>query len=425
MEIQFVNHASYVLSHQNIRLICDPWLEGTAFDNGWKLLSKTKFEYSDFADITHLWLSHEHPDHFSPPCLLKIPLEFRNRITVLYHETNDQKVLNWCLKNGFKEVIEMAPAAWYSLASDFQLLCCPEGSDSWLYFKSKDCRILNLNDCVINNAQTAASIKRIINEDVDVLLTQFSYAQYEGNADKPEERAQAGLRKFEQIRTQVETFHPEMVVPFASFVWFCHEENYYMNDKINRIDATCAFLESLGVKSIALYPNDKWIPGTAHDNTEPISNYLKDYQNIHEQPQKIQSRKISMEELAQSAERFRKKAIDAFGIWLNFYFRFPFRVYLTDYGKVVSFNPFKGLWLDGNDVLYDVGMSSDALNFNFKFDWGFNTTFVNGRLQIASKAGYRNYVRYVWLGNNLNHATDEFNPFQRILNKIKRVFKSA
>ena len=89
MRLEFVNHASYILdaSKQGVRLLTDPWLEGNAFNNGWGLLAKTTFRYEDFGSITHLWFSHEHPDHFSPPNLKKIPEDARKKITVLFQKT--------------------------------------------------------------------------------------------------------------------------------------------------------------------------------------------------------------------------------------------------------------------------------------------------------------------------------------------------
>ena len=71
--ITFVNHASIIISHENIRLITDPWLFGSAFNNGWTLLSESKFRTQDFQNITHIWFSHEHPDHFHPFVLKSIP----------------------------------------------------------------------------------------------------------------------------------------------------------------------------------------------------------------------------------------------------------------------------------------------------------------------------------------------------------------
>ena len=73
MKLKFVNHSSFIIEHNGISLISDPWLEGIVFNNGWDLISKTKLSYNDFKDINYIWFSHEHPDHFFPPNLKLIP----------------------------------------------------------------------------------------------------------------------------------------------------------------------------------------------------------------------------------------------------------------------------------------------------------------------------------------------------------------
>ena len=77
--VTFVNHASVIFSYKNIRLITDPWIFGNAFNNGWSLLSESKFTIEDFDKITHIWFSHEHPDHFHPLVLKTIPENFRKK----------------------------------------------------------------------------------------------------------------------------------------------------------------------------------------------------------------------------------------------------------------------------------------------------------------------------------------------------------
>ena len=52
-KVKFVNHASYMLYHDNICLITDPWIEGAAFYEGWSLIEPTKLKYSGFNEITH------------------------------------------------------------------------------------------------------------------------------------------------------------------------------------------------------------------------------------------------------------------------------------------------------------------------------------------------------------------------------------
>jgi hypothetical protein len=101
MLMRWVNHASFLLETGKIKLICNPWIEGTAFNNGWRLVSPTKCACQDFAGVTHIWFSHEHPDHFSPSNLHSIPEEFRRRITVLFRRTEDKRSIKVCAAMGF------------------------------------------------------------------------------------------------------------------------------------------------------------------------------------------------------------------------------------------------------------------------------------------------------------------------------------
>ena len=65
--LQFINHASILVSHGDISLLSDPWYQGDAFHKGWNLIHELKDdEIITLLDrVTHIWISHEHPDHFS------------------------------------------------------------------------------------------------------------------------------------------------------------------------------------------------------------------------------------------------------------------------------------------------------------------------------------------------------------------------
>ena len=178
--ITFVNHASIIISHENIRLITDPWLFGSAFNNGWTLLSESKFRTQDFQNITHIWFSHEHPDHFHPFVLKSIPENFRKNIVILFQNTLDHRVAEKCKRLGFKKVIEMKPEEYVYLNNSFKIKCVPNGTyDSWFYAVVGNKKILNINDCMVDSISQAKIIKKMIG-DVDILFTQFGYASWVG-----------------------------------------------------------------------------------------------------------------------------------------------------------------------------------------------------------------------------------------------------
>ena len=40
-KFKFINHSCIILSHNNILLAMDPWIEGSDFNGSWDLLTKT------------------------------------------------------------------------------------------------------------------------------------------------------------------------------------------------------------------------------------------------------------------------------------------------------------------------------------------------------------------------------------------------
>src|SRR5829696_3811857 len=122
MKIRFINHASFIIEHNGVSIINDPWLEGRVFNNGWDFISATRFRYEEFEKTNYIWFSHEHPDHFYPPNLKKISPDHKKNITVLFQKTIDGRVIEYCRKANFKSIIEMEKGTWYELAPDFKAL---------------------------------------------------------------------------------------------------------------------------------------------------------------------------------------------------------------------------------------------------------------------------------------------------------------
>jgi UDP-MurNAc hydroxylase len=416
MKIEFVNHASVIFDYDNIRMISDPWLNGEVFHDGWSLLAETKFEYDEFKSITHIWFSHEHPDHFFPPNIKAIPEEHRKKITVLYQHTNDKKVIDFCKKLNFKEVIELTPNQPLKLTDKFEVTNGPFGHDSWLHVKTDQYTFLNTNDCVINTLEKAQNIHNIIG-DVDVLLTQFSYASKQGNADQPEKRQKAVDDKFKQMTLQFEVFKAKSFIPIASFVWFSHEENFYMNDSVNTIQKVADFATSKGVEPIVMYPKDGYEIGAAHDNKLAIAAYNKDSEQITlANTRKTVS--VSIEDLKATGEALAqqlKKEDKLSRFLLSFY---PIKFYLPDLDKAVKFSSYSGIKeIDCPKNQTNIQLSSEVLNYCLRFNWGFGATHVNGRFQTNTDKDMVLFNYYVSATESLNHKDS---TFKRVMSKLAR-----
>jgi UDP-MurNAc hydroxylase len=394
MKIQFVNHASFIIEHENVKLICDPWISGPAFNKGWKLLSETKLSINDFNGITHIWFSHEHPDHFSPPNLLEIPKSIRENITVLFQKTTDEKVLNFCNKIGFKEIIELEENKTQELTKNFKILCNPytEG-DSYALFTVNNIKILNLNDCVVNTDEKALLLKKKIGE-VDLLFTQFGYANKIGNQNDVSLRKIASSEKLERIFYQNKHLKPNIIIPFASFVYFSHEENKYMNDGINKIDVVYSYISNdLKTKCIVMYPNDIWEIGQEINSNRAIDEYLKDYDKINSKKFE-ESDIVDEKELISNCNQFIKTIKEGYKDKINTINSLKTNIYISDYNQLYTLSGKYGLVINTMKKEYDVFISSESLNYCFKELWGFDTLLINGRFQI-----YNNHIDFYKFGN--------------------------
>jgi len=400
-KITFVNHASIIFSHNSVNLITDPWLFNSAFNNSWELVSKTKMKIKDFEKITHIWFSHEHPDHFNIPVLKSIPEEIRKKITVLFHETKDHRVANKCNELGFN-VIEMKCSQFYELSDEFKIKCVPYRLyDSWFFAEINNTKILNVNDCRIISHKQAKKIHKITGH-VDLLLTQYSYANWMGNPEDVELRKSAAREILQRIKMQIKVFHPKFIIPFASFIKFSHIDNSYMNDEVNRIE----FVEQL-IKNktnsipIILYPGDECKIYDQHDNSEALKFYKEDFEKENSLFNK--SPIITVDELKKLAKEYLKKIRER-NNWtcIKFFHSISFfkkaKIFLKDLDTPISFDLVNGIQKSNfSKTNADIITDSDSMAFIFSWDYGADTLMVNARYR-TSGGNIKNFFRLFMIG---------------------------
>ncbi len=392
MEMLFIGHAAAAISHSGVRLIFDPWLTGSAFNNGWDLLSAPAFTPADFQAGDFIWFSHEHPDHFSPDSLKAIPSAVRAEITVMYQLTPDNKVLDYCNKLGFR-TRALGHGQRVDIGNNIHVCCGPQPFyDSWLYVQAGHVRLLNLNDCVLD----AADVRNLAQQlgPIDVLMTQFANAEWAGNPDQADMRRQRNLQKLDRVDEQILALRPRYVIPFASFFCFSHVDNVYLNDAVNTPDDIVQRVNAAEV--VVLYPGDRWQPDTTHDNTAALTAYAADRQAVA--PRHHAGDSVPLPELVEKAaacvERGQRTNNTAV-VWLCCNMGLIPKVYfwLVDLNERVAFDWRNGLTqAPGPATDNDVHTHSENLAFVLSFNWGMDTLTVNGRLQ-TSEAGYRRLIR--------------------------------
>ena len=157
LEFNFINHSSFSVIKNNIILTVDPWIEGSVFNNSWKLLSKTPNEMIELAKQSNfVWFSHEHPDHFNPPNL-RI---FNKNTNFIFQKTKDKRVIKF-LKKISPNIKEAVPKKPILLDNNFSIEVFPfQDLDSFCLITADNIKILNLNDCDIKNLNELEEITK-------------------------------------------------------------------------------------------------------------------------------------------------------------------------------------------------------------------------------------------------------------------------
>jgi UDP-MurNAc hydroxylase len=395
-EIQFINHASVLVKHGESAILTDPWYFGSAFHDGWNLMyENTELEIDNVLKITtHIWISHEHPDHFSIGFFKKYKSIILERgIKLLFQKTEDKRVLGFLnslmvpvLELSFNEKIKVADGIWVT--------CIKDGFyDSGLFIETSDLNVLNLNDCEVRSHQRAAEIKRYVKQ-VDVLLTQFSYAAWKGNKDNFQWRREAAFEKIEILELQIKAFEPKYIIPFASFIYFSNKANYYLNDSSNTLNDVLKKIEPYDqYEVICMKPGDKFCQALLPWNNESA---LKFWQENGANEAFLNSyTSVPLQDLMEAFEGYIQRIYSNNSKFMINILRYisplpvfrPVILHLMDLDKKFEIDLVKESFRLV-DQPADLELHSESLFFLFKNTFGFDTLTVNGCFQEGKTGGF-------------------------------------
>jgi UDP-MurNAc hydroxylase len=416
--LQFVNHASILVKHGDISLLSDPWYQGDAFHKGWNLIHELQDEEitSLLDDVTHLWISHEHPDHFSIGFFKKFGAKLKsNNIQILFQNTNDKRVEGFLFKSGYNlKIIDFN--CWITLANDFEVLCFKDGFyDSGLAIKTSDKTIINLNDCEIKDRLRCEEVVKITGE-CDILATQFSYAAWKGGIANVGWRTLAAKEKLDTMKLQASFFKPKIIVPFASYIYFSNNANFYLNDASNKpndvIDAFIGHDTSVNImKPFEVFDNLE----SEIDNAESIDFWNQAARAIDRNNLKGYDL-VTLSQLEESFGNYTNRIFKNNTKWFMRLVRYlspisafkPVVIRITDLDINIKLDIFSdSLQQCTSDA--DISMFSESLKFVLSNTFGFDTLTVNGCFEEVTDSGFSRAARTLAI-ENLNNMGIEFRP---------------
>ena len=394
--IEFVNHASVLIRFGKIGILSDPWYSKSVFHNGWRLLHENENQYiNEVLDRTsHIYISHEHPDHFNPGFLLTDEIKkkiIKKRIIFLFQKTKDKRVISFLKQKGF-EVQEFNQKK-NKIENLIEIeIVKHDFYDSSISIKTPDIKILNLNDCPLRDVKDIKKFKKDFGT-FDVLLTQFSYAAWKGGKNGKIFRENAAKEKLTDVCNQSKILNCKKVIPFASFVYFSNKMNFYMNDSINVPKKVCEYLIKNAVNPVIMQPGEKQVLTELRQDENSLEFWKNKYQFSNEN-KTIDYYKAnnSFDDLKNDFISYQKRIFTKNSktlIYLLHKFSFfgafkKINIFLLDKNENYEYSIFSGL-KKIDKTQYDISMHSESLSFIFKNEFGFDTLTVNGCFECDPK----------------------------------------
>lgn len=380
MQVQMIGHASLLVSSGNVTLLSDPWLTGRAFAEGWEQSPPPWWRPEDVA-CTHLWISHEHPDHLSVPTLRSIPANVRADIDLIVQRALSGAMVHFLRGLGWKSLTELDHRQRHSLLPGVEVQLHQFGLvDSCLTISDATDTVVMLNDCKPPR-RGLDQLKRDVGK-VSVLCDQYSLAAWAGNPSDRERFARRQRLVLSQMASHVEALDPDVVVPYASSVRFCQPDNAHMNEAV--VTRTMVETALSGRRLCWLDPGNRWSVGDEPFRSSPAEGAIgpdhrlgKPDERAPDRPREVTNeRPIAdlagerVDELLALTPRLLRRRLAPLG----------FRS--TDGGfDSFVFDPTEGFVRNG-EVACVLGLTSDSAEAAFGYRWGLETLSISGRFRL-------------------------------------------
>jgi hypothetical protein len=437
--IQCINHASVMINDKEVCLLTDPWFWGAAFHDGWSLIHENSEReiHTLLEKVTHIWISHEHPDHFSVPFFIKFSTYLVNKkIKIFFQNTKDKRVVKFLRSRSF-DVEELDNGKEYKLSSSFYIKCVNSGFyDSALLINVNGTKIFNLNDCPIRDDLSLNKFKKKYGT-CDVLLTQFSYAAWKGGEENVKWRRDAAREKISILLSQANILSAKVVIPFASFVRFSNIYNSYLNDSVNTPDVLIKSLQNEVFSTVVFKPMEIQNIDNLKQSEKSLYFWKEKYQGIEQQKLLEYKDVVKVSELQELYKEYRSRILKNNSYWMiwllsKFGFFKKVEILTKDLGSILSLDILsKKLIISYENP--DLIMHSQSLKFILSNSFGYDTLTVNGCFEEGGEGSFLRSTKTLAI-ENLNNMGVYLKPsivfrldliffFMRLISRVSKKLK--
>lgn len=272
MKFRILGHACLEVEAGGMRLICDPWLAGSAYWRSWWNFPPVPDALLDGLAPDVIYLSHLHWDHFHGPTLRRLGLDR----TILVPRTPDQRIVGDLRKMGCLDVRELEHGRPIELGPGLRITSYQIGpfTDSALVIEDGATTLLNANDAKLMGAPLRQLLKR--HPKIDFALRSHSSANSRlcyRFTDAPGEIFDDLAAYSREFARFCRAARPRYAIPFASNHCFLHDETFTFNDTVNFSSKVAAYFTEAGIDDpacVPMAPGDSWDSASGFHLAAPI-----------------------------------------------------------------------------------------------------------------------------------------------------------
>ena len=390
-KINLINHSCIKIENEKHSMLIDPWFSSTVFNNSWSLIRECGEEFIDFSKLTHILISHEHPDHLNWPTLKKIRQKKDGRIWILMGKRENDNIKEAVIKMGF-DFAYIPEDYRVKITENLHITNYSTGHDSGQVIEINEHKIFNQNDCKFSD-QKIRYIKQK-HGHFDALFYQFGLAGYYGNREDSVAMEAARQSHISLIRKYFKVLSPDFYVPYASHIRFCKEHNDFLNKW--QVTIPDLFSEIVEIPTQYLFYGSEVIFDKDKMFDRNVENVKKWQDVIDNFPPPNESKDISKDRILDSCLTFSGKYevtnTTPGSLVLRFFDDQINQVLLCNF-KEKTFEFIEESEKETQVPISGILPAEEFLSF-LKFPWGADTLNITSCFDIIDKPSWRNML--IW-----------------------------
>lgn len=239
MRLEYISHSCFVMHTNGKKIVFDPWITGSAYNNQWHLYPKP-LSTSSVESADYILISHGHEDHLHAQSLKMI-----NRNARIFFPFQWRKgVVQYFRFLGFGSITEATSFKSYTV-DDITITYLGYSLESVIVVECEGKVIVNINDALNSNHETATNflLEKIKSKwpKIDYLLSGWSGAGYFPNkvSYRGKDDVEVGKVREQYFADNFCKFtqflQPRIAVPFApGFVLLANENRWINHVKFSR-----------------------------------------------------------------------------------------------------------------------------------------------------------------------------------------------